>query len=189
MGKGCLGMVVILLLAVFIMAVPVFTTYNRIVGLHEQIKTAWSEVENQLQRRSDLIPNLVNTVKGYAAHEKAIFTEIAEARSKLAGAKTIPEKISAATSLDSALSRLLAIAENYPNLKANESFNRLMDELAGTENRIAVSRMRYNESIRDYNITIRRIPGRMIAGLFGFKEQAVYFKAEEKAKEAPKVEF
>lgn len=189
MGKGCLGIVVILLLAVFIMAIPIFTTYNRIVGLDEQIKTAWAEVENQLQRRNDLIPNLVNTVKGYAAHEKEIFTDIADARSRLMGAKTTPEKIEAATALDSALSRLLAIVENYPVLKANESFNRLMDELAGTENRIAVSRMRYNESIRDFNITIRRIPGNMIARLFGFKEQTAYFKAEEKAKEVPKVEF
>lgn len=189
MGKGCLGVVVILLLAVFVMAIPVFTNYNRIVGLDEQIKTAWSEVDNQLQRRSDLIPNLVNTVKGYASHEKQIFTQIADARSRLAGAKTIPEKIDAATSLDSALSRLLAIVENYPDLKANESFNRLMDELSGTENRIAVARMRYNECIKNYNITIRRVPGNMIARIFGFKEQTAYFKAEEKAKEVPKVEF
>lgn len=189
MGKGCLGIVVILLLAIFVAAIPIFTTYNRIVGFDEKIKTAWAEVENQLQRRSDLIPNLVNTVKGYAAHEKEIFTQVAEARSRLAGARTVPEKIEAATALDSALSRLLAIVENYPNLKANESFNRLMDELAGTENRIAVSRMRYNESVRDYNIIIRRIPGNMIARMFGFKEQTAYFKAEEKAKEVPKVEF
>lgn len=189
MGKGCLGVFVILLLAAAVMVIPIFTTYNRIVGLDEQIKTSWSEVENQLQRRSDLIPNLVNTVKGYAAHEKEVFTRVADARSKLAGARTIPEKIEAANALDSALGRLLAIAENYPDLKANESFNRLMDELAGTENRIAVSRMRYNESIRDYNILIRRVPGNMIAGLFGFKEQTAYFKAEEKAKETPKVEF
>lgn len=189
MGKGCLGIVVILLLAIFVMAIPVFTTYNRIVGFDEKVKTAWAEVENQLQRRSDLIPNLVNTVKGYAAHEKEIFTQVAEARSRLSGARTIPEKISAATALDSALSRLLAIVENYPDLKANESFNRLMDELAGTENRIAVSRMRYNESIRDYNIIIRRVPGNMIARIFGFKEQTAYFKAEEKAMEVPKVEF
>lgn len=189
MGKGCLGVVVILLLAIFIMAIPIFTTYNRIVGLDEQIKTAWSEIENQLQRRNDLIPNLVNTVKGYAAHERDIFTQIADARSRLIGAKTVPEKIEAASALDSALGRLLAIAENYPDLKANESFNRLMDELAGTENRIAVSRMRYNENIRDYNIAIRRVPGNMIARLFGFKEQTAYFKAEERAREVPKVQF
>lgn len=189
MGKGCLGVVVIFLLAVFVMAIPIFTTYNRIISLDEQIKTAWSEVENQLQRRNDLIPNLVNTVKGYARHEKEIFTQVSDARSRLIGARTVPEKIEAATALDSAISRLLAIVENYPDLKANESFNRLMDELAGTENRIAVSRMRYNESVRDYNITIRRIPGNMVARLFGFKEQTAYFKAEEKVKEVPKVEF
>jgi LemA protein len=189
MGKGCLGVVVIVIVAALIMVVPIFATYNKIVGLDEQIKASWAEIENQLQRRSDLIPNLVNTVKGYASHEKEVFTQIADARSKLAGAKTVPEKIQAAGALDSALGRLLAIAENYPQLKANESFNRLMDELAGTENRIAVSRMRYNESIRDYNMVIRKIPGKMIAGMFGFQEQAAYFKAEEKAKETPKVEF
>lgn len=189
MGRGCLGVVVILLVAAFILAIPIFSTYNKIVGLDEQIKTAWAEIENQLQRRSDLIPNLVNTVKGYAKHEKDVFTQIADARSRLAGAKTIPEKIEAASALDSAISRLLVIVENYPALKANESFNRLMDELAGTENRITVSRMRYNDAVKNYNIVIRRVPGNMIARMFGFKEQAAYFKAEEKAKEAPKVEF
>lgn len=189
MGKGCLGLGVILLLAVLIMVVPIFSTYNNIVSLDEQIKSSWAEIDNQLQRRNDLIPNLVNTVKGYAGHEKQLFTYIADARAKLAGAKTPEEKIAAANEMDSALSRLLVVVENYPQLKANESFNRLMDELAGTENRIAVSRMRYNEAIKNYNIVIRRIPGKMIARLFGFKEQTAYFKADEKAKEAPKVEF
>jgi LemA protein len=189
MGKGCLGVFGIIFIAGLILIAPIFSTYNKIVGLDEKIKSSWAEIENQLQRRSDLIPNLVNTVKGYAKHEKEIFTQIADARSRLIGAKTVPEKIEAASALDSALGRLLAIAENYPQLKANESFNRLMDELAGTENRIAVSRMRYNESIRDYNLVIRRIPGKFIAGMLGFNDQIAYFKAEEKAKEVPKIEF
>lgn len=162
--------------------------YNQFVNMDEGIKNAWAQVENQLQRRSDLVPNLVNTVKGYAAHEKEVFTNIADARSRLAGAKDVSEKIDAANQMTSALSRLLVIVEQYPDLKANESFNRLMDELAGTENRLAVERKRYNDRVMEYNQMRRRFPPSLIAGIFSFVE-APYFKVAESAKEAPRVDF
>ncbi|MEW6382278.1 MAG: LemA family protein [bacterium] len=162
--------------------------YNKLVTLRENIDGAWAQVDNQLKRRNDLIPNLVNTVKGYAAHEKEIFIKIAEARAKLAGAQTIPEKIQGAQEMGSALGRLLVIVERYPELKANESFNRLMDELAGTENRLAVERMRYNDVVKEYNTTIGRFPDRIFAGLFGF-EKGVYYQVPEEEKRVPKVEF
>jgi LemA protein len=146
-------------------------------------------VENQLQRRNDLIPNLVNTVKGYAAHEKTVFEEVTNARSQWGKASTVEEKVKAAGAIDAALARLLLVVENYPNLKADQTFLRLMDELSGTENRIAVERMRYNEAVRDYNITVRRFPGNLIAGIFGYKVATEYFKAEEKAKTVPEVKF
>jgi LemA protein len=154
----------------------------------ENINSAWAQVENQLQRRADLIPNLVNTTKGYMKHEKEIFTHIADARAKLAGATTIPEKIKAYTSLEHALGRLLVIVERYPDLKANQTFVRLMDELAGTENRIAVERRRYNEAVKTYNMLIKRIPGRFFANIFGF-EEATYFEVKEEVKQVPKVTF
>ncbi|MEI7542494.1 MAG: LemA family protein [bacterium] len=164
-------------------------TYNKLVTYDESIKGAWAQVENVLQRRSDLIPNLVNTVKGYAKHEKEIFENVANARAALLGAKTINDKAKAAGALDSALGRLLAIAENYPQLKANENFMALQDELAGTENRIAVERMKYNEIVKGYNMTVRMFPGNMLAGMFGFQQKDAYFKAEEKAKVVPEVKF
>ena len=142
-----------------------------------------------MQRRNDLIPNLVSTVKGYAKHEKGVFDDVANARAKLAGAATINDKAKASGELDGALSRLLAIAENYPQLKANENFMRLQDELAGTENRIAVERMRYNDVVMAYNVLIKRFPGNVVASFTGFKEKQVYFKAEEGAKAVPKVAF
>ncbi len=163
--------------------------YNSMVTLNESITGAWSEVDNQLQRRNDLIPNLVNTVKGYASHEKEIFENIAAARAKLAGAQTIKEKINANQEVDSALSRLLVIVENYPNLKANENFIALQDELAGTENRLAVARQRYNNVALAYNVVIQRFPGSIIAGFGHFEKKDVYFKAETAAKQAPKVAF
>ncbi|HPD19030.1 MAG: LemA family protein [Candidatus Goldbacteria bacterium] len=163
--------------------------YNKLVSYDESIKAAWSQVENVMQRRNDLIPNLVNTVKGYAKHEKEIFENVANARAALAGAKTIDEKVQASSTLDSALGRLLAIAENYPQLQANKNFQSLMDELAGSENRIAVERRRYNEIVQAYNITVRKFPSNIIASMFGFKEKQVYFKADEKAKEVPQVKF
>ena len=172
-----------------LMALPLAgCSYNRFVGQEEAIKAAWAQVENQLQRRNDLIPNLVSTVQGYAAHEREVFQAVAESRTRLAGAKTPEETISAANAQSSALSRLLAIVENYPQLKANEQFNRLMDELAGTENRIAVERMRYNERVQAYNTLRRQFPSNVTAALFGFKEHA-FFKAPPEAKAVPKVDF
>jgi LemA protein len=179
---------VIAVLALFII-MPIVSAYNGIVTKHETIAAKWAQVENQLQRRNDLIPNLVNTVKGYAAHEKTVFEEVTNARSQWGKAGTVDEKVKAAGTMDSALSRLLLVVENYPNLKADQTFLKLMDELSGTENRIAVERMRYNEAVKDYNITVRRFPGNVIAGMFNFKVATEYFKAEEAAKAAPKVEF
>src|SRR3989338_5378401 len=163
--------------------------YNGIVSKNETITSSWAQVENQLQRRNDLIPNLVNTVKGYAAHEKSVFEEVTAARSAWAKAGTVDEKVKAASQVDSALSRLLLVAENYPNLKANDTFLKLMDELSGTENRIAVERMRYNQAVRDYNVTVRMFPGNIVAKRFGYKIATEYFKAEEKAKGVPEVKF
>ena len=179
----------IVLGVVVLMALSVMGSYNRFVTLGESVKAAWAQVDNQLERRNDLIPNLVNTVKGYASHEKEIFENVAAARAMLAGAKTVGEKIQANQGMDSALSRLLAISENYPQLKANENFIQLQDELAGTENRIAVERMRYNEIVRSYNIAIKTFPANIIASIFRFTEKDTYFKPEEKAKEVPKVDF
>src|SRR5437879_1883462 len=163
-------------------------SYNTFVGQEEAIKAQWSQVENQLQRRNDLIPNLVETVKGYATHEEGVFKEIADSRSKLLAAKSPEEKIEAANQQTSALGRLLAISENYPNLKANEQFNRLMDELSGTENRIATERMRYNQKVQEYNTSRRQFPANLTAKMFGFKEYP-FFQAPPEAKQAPKVNF
>jgi LemA protein len=163
-------------------------SYNRFVSQEENVKAHWSEVENQLQRRNDLIPNLVQTVKGYAQHEEGVFKEIADARSRLLAAKSPEETIAAANQQTSALGRLLAISENYPQLKANEQFNRLMDELSGTENRIAVARMRYNQAVQEYNTSRRQFPANLTARLFGFKEYPL-FQAPPDAKQAPKVDF
>src|SRR4051794_20497331 len=163
-------------------------SYNKFTTQEEAIKGAWGEVNNQLQRRNDLIPNLVETVKGYATHEESVFKEIADARSKLLAAKSPEETIAAANQQSSALGRLLAVVENYPNLKANEQFNRLMDELAGTENRIAVERMRYNEAIQAYNTSRGQFPSNLTAKMFGFKEYP-FFEAPAEAKVAPKVSF
>jgi LemA protein len=164
-------------------------TYNGIVSKHETITAKWAQVENQLQRRNDLIPNLVNTVKGYASHEKTVFEDVTNARSQWGKAATLEEKVKAAGAVDAALARLLLVVENYPSLKANDTFLKLMDELSGTENRIAVERMRYNEAVRDYNVTVRMFPGNVIAGMFGFKPATEYFKAVETAKTVPEVKF
>jgi len=167
-------------------------TYNRMVSLDQEVIQSWAQVENQLQRRNDLIPNLIETVKGYAKHEKSVFSEVSEARAKLAGAmktSSQADKIVAAKDVDSALSRLLAIAENYPNLKANENFINLQDELAGTENRIAVERMRYNRSVQTYNTAVKRIPAVLFVKRFGFDMVKPYFEAAPGAKAVPKVKF
>jgi LemA protein len=174
--------------ALVLIAIFFGTKYNSLVSEREQVNGSWAQVQNVLQRRNDLIPNLVATVKGYAAHEKEVFTQIAEARAKLAGARTPAEAANANAQLDSALSRLLVIAEAYPQLKANENFIRLQDELAGTENRIAVERQRYNNEVRDYNQTIRRFPTNLVASAFRF-ESRDYFQAEAGAQKAPSVQF
>jgi len=163
-------------------------SYNKFTTQEEAIKAAWAEVQNQLQRRNDLIPNLVETVKGYAQHEEGVFKEIADARSKLLAAKSPEETIQAANQQTSALGRLLAVVENYPNLKANEQFNRLIDELSSTENRLAVARMRYNERLQEYNTQRRKFPSNVTAKMFGFKEYP-YFEAPPAAQAAPKVDF
>jgi len=162
--------------------------YNQLVGLQQNIQSAWAQVQNQLQRRNDLIPNLVNTVKGYATHEQAVFEAVANARSRLLAAGTRDAQIEAAQGLNSALGRLLAIAEQYPQLKANEQFNRLSDELAGTENRISVERMRYNDAVRAYNTYRNSVPTVLYAGWLGFKEEK-YFEAPTEAQQVPKVDF
>ncbi len=164
-------------------------SYNRFVSQEEAIKTQWSQVENQLQRRNDLIPNLVESTKGFAQQERDVFQAIADSRSKLAGATTPDQKMAAANEQSSALARLLVVVENYPVLKSNETFARLMDELAGTENRIAVERMRYNETVQAYNTSRRQFPGNITAGIFGFKGDYQLFQAPESAKVNPTVDF
>jgi len=163
-------------------------SYNRFVGQEEAIKTQWAQVENQLQRRNDLIPNLVETTKGIAQQEKDVFGQIADSRARLAGARTPEETIQAANQQSAALARLLVVVENYPQLRSSETFNRLMDELSGTENRIAVERMRYNERVQEYNTARRQFPANVTAGLFGFKEYPL-FNAPTAAEQVPKVNF
>jgi LemA protein len=162
--------------------------YNSFVTTNEQIDASWAQVENVLQRRADLIPNLVTTVKGFAEQEREIFTEVANARSRLLGAGSPAEAAAANAGLTSVLGRLLAISEAYPALRSNENFMRLQDELAGSENRIAVERRRYNEAVRAYNTQILQFPNSMIAGVFNF-EAREYFEADEGAAEVPTVEF
>jgi len=163
-------------------------SYNRLVRLQEGVTAGWAQVENVLQRRYDLIPNLVNTVKGYAKHEAGLLQEVTRLRSQWGEARTAGQKIEASQGLESALSRLMVVMENYPNLKANENFVRLQDELAGTENRIAVERKRYNELVQAYNTVLRVFPGALVARLLGFAQHP-YFEAAEGAAVAPKVEF
>lgn len=180
---GALGLVVL------IMGIWAISSYNSLISTNETIDEAWAQVENVLQRRADLIPNLVETVKGYAEHEREIFEEVAQARARLLGATGSPEEAARANAgLGSALSRLLAISERYPDLKANQNFIRLQDELAGTENRIANERRRYNEMVRSYNTTLKRFPTNFLGRTFGF-EPREYFEAEEAAREVPQVEF
>lgn len=162
---------------------------NEMVRKNESIKAAWSQVDVVLERRADLIPNLVETVKGYAAQEQTVFGEVTRAREALLAARSPGDRIAANAQLDGALGRLLAIVENYPQLKSNENFLRLQDELAGTENRIAVERRRYNETLRDYNTYIGLFPNNLIAGMAGFQRNDHYFEAPASAKEVPKVQF
>ncbi len=161
---------------------------NSLVSLDERIDASWSEIDNQLKRRSDLIPNLVATVRGYASQEREVFTEIADARARLAGARGVEETARSYNQLQSALSRLLVIVERYPELKSNQNFIRLQDELAGTENRIAVARMRYNDSVRAFNTRIRRFPASIVADRMSFTRRE-YFEIEEGSREVPEVDF
>ncbi len=162
--------------------------YNTMVSLKEQIQSAWAQVENQLQRRNDLIPNLVEVTKGYAVHEREVFASVANARAKLIGAGTRGDQIGAANEVSSALSRLLALSERYPELKADRQFARLSDELAGTENRIATERRRYNEAVQTYNTYIKSFPAVTLAGWFGFEPEQ-YFEAPKEAQQVPQVKF
>jgi LemA protein len=164
-------------------------SYNRFVSQEEEIKTQWAEVQNQLQRRNDLIPNLVESVKGVAQQERDVFGQIAKSRERLAGAKTPEATIEAANEQSAALNRLLVVVENYPQLRSNESFNRLMDELSGTENRIAVARMRYNERVKAYNTSRRQFPSNITAAIFRFKDTYPLFDAPPEAERVPKVNF
>jgi LemA protein len=184
--------IIIVVAVIAVLAIALYSmfagNYNRFVQMDVEIKAAWSQVENQLQRRYDLIPNLVETVKGYAKQEKDVLVEVTNARSKVGGAGTVPDKIAANNELSGALSRLMVVVERYPDLKSNQNFLKLQDELAGTENRIAVERMRYNDAVKIYNQAIRTFPANFVAGMFGFKE-ATFFKVEEAAKAPPKVKF
>jgi LemA protein len=188
MGKG---LIVVIILVLIVLAV--FGQYvgvrNTLVTKNEAVKAAWSQVDIVLQRRADLIPNLVETVKGYAKQEQTVFGDIAKARSALRSAGTPSEKIAANNQLDGAIGRLLVIVENYPQLKSSENFLRLQDELAGTENRISVERKRYNDTLQDYNTYVQQFPNNIFAGWAGFKPNDAYFKAAEGSREVPKVNF
>ncbi len=184
-GKG-LGLIIA---AIAVLVIWFIGTYNGLIGLAGNVDNNWAQVDNNLQRRYDLIPNLVNTVKGYAQHEEEIFTEVANARAKLAGGNmTVEEKALASSQMESALSRLLAIAENYPELKANENFLKLQDELAGTENRLATSRKDYNDSVKTYNVKIRTIPTNFVAGIMGAQPRE-FFEISSAARENVQVNF
>ncbi|MDI2586632.1 LemA family protein [Psychrobacillus sp. NEAU-3TGS] len=186
--KKLLGPLVIIIVIIAIIAVVLFSSKNSFVDAEEDVNKAYAQVENQLQRRLDLIPNLVNTVKGFASHEKEVLSNIADARSKLAGATTPEDQAAANDQLSGALSRLLVVVENYPELKADANFRQLMDELAGTENRLSVARQDYNAVVSDYNKKVKRMPGSIVASIFGFDEKE-YFKADAAAQDAPVVDF
>src|SRR5690242_8918888 len=188
MGKGLIAVIIVVLIALLAFGQYVGVR-NTLVAKNEAVKAAWSQVDIVLQRRADLIPNLVETVKGYAQQEQKVFGDIAKARSVLLSAGSPSEKIAANQQLDGALGRLLVIVENYPQLKSNENFMRLQDELAGTENRIAVERKRYNDTLQDYNTYVQKFPNNIYAGWGGFKPNEAYFTAEAGSREAPKVNF
>ena len=188
MKKGTIALIVVALVVLLAGGMYV-SSRNEMVRKNEAVKSAWSEVDVVLQRRADLIPNLVETVKGFAAQEQTVFHDIASARSALLGAQTPAQKIAANGQLDGALGRLLLIVENYPQLKSNENFLRLQDELAGTENRIAVERKRYNDTLQDYNTYVGLFPNNLFARWAGFQRNNDYFTASESSRQAPKVQF
>lgn len=179
---------IVVIIILIIIAIPMISSYNNLVTLEQDVNVAESNIDTQLQRRSDLIPNLVNTVKGYASQEKDIFTDIANARSKLAGSSTVTDKANADSDLSNALSRLLVVVENYPELKSNQNFKDLSVQLEGTENRIAVARQDYNTAVTRYNSKRRKFPSNIIASIFNFEEKPLY-KASDGAKEVPSVDF
>lgn len=187
-GQAKIALLVILG-AIVMGGLYVMGTYNKLVKLHEGIPAAWSQVENVLQRRNDLIPNLVNTVKGYAKHEQQILTAVTEALKSFNRATTVSDKLAADSSITSLLGRIMAVSLQYPNLKADAQFARLSDELAGTENRIAVERMRFNEMVQGYNTQVKTFPTNLIARMAGLKPSEDYFKATESAKTVPNVQF
>src|ERR1700676_3917339 len=192
MNKGLIAVIVViaLLLLIVLFAFGQYVSVkNTLVSKNEAVKAAWSQVDIVLQRRADLIPNLVETVKGYAKQEQTVFGDIAKARSALLSAGSPQEKIAANNQLDGALGRLLVITENYPQLKSNENFLRLQDELAGTENRIAVERKRYNDTLQDYNTYVQTFPNNIYARWAGFKPNEAYFAATEESRQVPKVNF
>jgi len=186
-----IALIVIAVLVVVLLAVggQFISIRNDLVTRKESVTAAWSQVDVALQRRADLIPNLVETVKGFAKHEEKAISDVASARSALIGAKSPQQKIAANSQLDGALGRLLVVVENYPNLKANENFLRLQDELAGTENRIAVERRKYNETVQSYNTQIQLFPANVVASMSGFQREDAYFKTDPGARTAPKVAF
>jgi len=192
MGKALIAVIVLIVIVGFVVLIcagSYISTKNTLVSKNEAVKSAWSQVDVVLQRRADLIPNLVETVKGYAKQEQTVFGDIAKARSALLSAGTPQQKIAANGQLDGALGRLLLVVENYPQLKSNENFMRLQDELAGTENRIAVERKRYNDTLQDYNTYVQQFPNSLFAGWAGFKPNDAYFQAAEGSRVAPKVNF
>jgi LemA protein len=189
MKKSWIALGVVLLVFVVFPGCFGISAYNRLVQRQETVDESWAQVENVLQRRYDLIPNLVNTVKGYATHERELLEEITRLRSQWGAAKGVNAKVQAAQQIEGVLGRLMVVLERYPDLKANQNFLSLQDELAGTENRIAVERRRYNQSVRDYNIVVRRFPSNVVAGLTGFEKSEAYFEADEGAQAAPKVQF
>lgn len=179
---------ILLIALVIIFGITYIGSYNGLVKMEEDVSSKWAQIDNNLQRRADLIPNLVNTVKGYASHEKEVFGAVAEARSKLGGAATVTEKAQANSELSNAIGRLLMIQENYPELKADKTFQSLMDELAGTENRLSVARKDYNDSVQKFNARIKGFPGNIYAAISGF-EKKDYFTIDDSAKATPKVDL
>ena len=186
---GCGGLILAAIVLVVVLGGWAMSVNNGLVSLQEEMKGAWAQVETVLQRRYDLIPNLVATVKGYAEHEKELLENIARLRSQWSAAQTVPEKAQAASQMEGALARLLVVTENYPDLKADQRFRDLQIELAGTENRISVERQRYNETVKAYNTRVRQMPTSLVAAFFGFQPSDAYFDATPAANEAPKVQF
>lgn len=192
MSKVLIAALVIIGVLLVVAAVLVIVFYainNQLVALQETCNSSWAQVDTVLQRRYDLIPNLVNTVKGYATHEKTLLEDVTRLRSQWGAARTTEEKAAAATQLEAGLGRLILVAEQYPDLKASANFRDLQYELAGTENRIAVERQRYNDAVRAYNTAVRQFPSSWVAGVMGFKPSTAYFEAAPPAREAPKVQF